>query len=73
MWPIRVKVEVVPAESVLMVHVTVPPEPTAGWLLQSKAGPLFCTIETKVIVPGNWSVHRTPLAASGPAFVTVIE
>src|SRR5947209_11148620 len=53
MWPTSVNVDVVPAARLLIVHVTVPPEPTAGWLLQSKAGPRFCVCEANVIVPGN--------------------
>jgi hypothetical protein len=36
-------------------------------------GPLFCTSEAKVIVPGNLSVSETLAAAEGPEFVTMIE
>jgi hypothetical protein len=73
MWPISVKVDVVNGARLPIVHVTVPPEPAAGWLLQSKTGPLFCVMDTKVIVAGNVSVSATVLAASGPPLVTVIE
>jgi hypothetical protein len=72
MWPVSVKVALAPAARLAIVQVTVPPEPTLGWLLQSNAGPLFCAIETNVIVPGSASVSEKLLAASGPELFTLI-
>ena len=73
MCPVRVKVAVAPAARLRIEQVTVPPEPAMGWLLQSNAGPLFCMIETNVIVPGNVSVSETLSPALGPELLTVIE
>ena len=73
MWPVSVKVAVAPAARLAIVQVIVPPEPTLGWLLQSNAGPLFCAIETNVIVPGSVSVSAKLSAASGPELLTLIE
>jgi hypothetical protein len=73
MCPVSVKVAVVPEARLAIVQVTVPPEPGEGWPEQSNAGPLFCAIETNVIVPGRVSVRANVSAASGPALLTVIE
>src|SRR5437763_605765 len=71
--PVRVNVAVAPAARLRIEQVTVPPVPPAGWLLQSNAGPLFCVIETNVIVPGNVSVSETLSPALNPELLTVIE
>jgi hypothetical protein len=65
-----VKVDVTPAAINGQVHVTVPLVPLDGTLLQSAAGPLFCTIETNVIDGGSGSVREMLVASSGPLFVT---
>ena len=72
MWPVSVNVALAPEAREAMVQVIVPPEPTLGWLLQSNAGPLFCAIETNVIVPGSVSVSEKLAAGSGPALFTAI-
>ena len=40
--------------------------------LQLNAGPLFCCIETKVVVAGSVSLSVTFVASLGPAFDAVI-
>jgi hypothetical protein len=72
MCPVSVKVAVTPAARLAIVQVIVPPKPGEGWLLQSKAGPLFCVMETNVIVPGRVSVSEKLRAGSGPPLFTVI-
>src|SRR5438132_770245 len=54
-----------------MVHATVPPLPGGG-VLQVAAGPVSCTSETNVTPAGRASVNEASLAASGPAFDSVI-
>src|SRR4051812_21695443 len=67
MCPMSVKFADAPAGSEAMEQVIVPPEPTAGRPLeQSNSGPLFCVIETNVIVPGSVSVSVADDAAAGP-------
>src|SRR5471032_2250833 len=52
----------------------VPPEPTAGVVHAGLiAGPLFCTKDTNVIVPGSVSVNVRSVAVSGPSLEKVIE
>src|SRR5687768_717517 len=53
-----------PAASEAMVQVTLPE--------QTKAGPLVCVIETKVVPAGTGSASETFAAADGPLFVTVM-
>jgi hypothetical protein len=67
MWPVRVNVALAPASIVASVQVTVPVTS-----LQVKAGPLFCIIDTKVMLPGSVSEKLTFAAALGPAFVITI-
>lgn len=43
----------------------------AGPVITVKAGPLFCTIETKVVFAGTASVSETLCASAGPLFVKV--
>ena len=68
MWAVRVNVALAPEFMVASVQVTVPPLPGAGAEEQSKAGPLFCIIDTKVMLFGNVSEKLTFAAAVGPAF-----
>jgi hypothetical protein len=65
----NVKVALALAGSVATVHVMVPPDPTGGTELQSKAGPLFWLADTKVIPTGISSVSDTFNAVSVPRFV----
>jgi hypothetical protein len=69
--PVRTNVLVVPAATVLLVHVTVPPEPTGG-LLHDQVGPEVWFRETNVMSAGRVSVSCALDAASGPRFVTSI-
>ena len=54
MWPVNVKFAVAPRAKGERLQAIVPPAPTAG-VEHDIAGPLFCTRETKVIVPGSVS------------------
>src|SRR6266852_1789955 len=47
----RLKLALAPAANVAMVHVTVPVPPGAG-LVQVKAGPAVCVIDTNVVFAG---------------------
>lgn len=67
----RSRNDVVPGTIDAVVHVTVPPEPTAG-VVQANAGPL-CSIDTNVVPVGSGSVRVTFGAFDGPAFLTWIE
>ena len=56
MWTVRVNDALAPTFSVAIEQVTVPFEPPPGFVQGENAGPEFCTIETKVILPGKTSV-----------------
>src|SRR5258708_30642818 len=71
MWPTKVKSALDPLGNEARVQVIVPFVPTAGWLLQSNAGPEFCIAETKVIPGGSGSLRETVAAASVPKLKTV--
>ena len=62
MCPVSVKVAVAPAARLRIEQVRQVP-------VQMNTGPLFCMIETNVIVPGSVSVSETLSAALGPGFV----
>ena len=64
-----VKSAVAPLAIEAIVHVTVPLAPKDG-VVQANAGPLFCTMDTKVIVPGIGSLRLTVVAAAGPLLMT---
>src|SRR5258708_33239036 len=68
--PVRVKVALAPTAIEAMVQVTVPFVPTALTDEQLNAGPVFCTIDTKVIVPGRGSLRLTLCAPAGPLLTT---
>jgi hypothetical protein len=63
----KVKVAVVFAAKVAIVHVMVPPDPAEGVV---QIGPGSWLSDTKVIPIGTSSVSDTLTAASGPRFVT---
>ena len=67
----RVKVAEAPGASEAQLHVTVPPEPTAG-LVQEAAGPVFCCWEMNVVLAGSASVSCALAAGDAPLFVTVM-
>jgi hypothetical protein len=67
----RVKLALAPAAKVAMAQVTVPVPPTAG-LVQAKAGPAVCVIDTNVVFVGVASLSETLWASLGPAFATLI-
>src|SRR5258708_1429968 len=69
MCPVSVKSALAPTAIEAMVQVTVPPEPTDGFE-QLNAGPVFCTIDTKVILPGRVSVSLTVCAIDGALLTT---
>jgi hypothetical protein len=54
----RLKVALAPDVNVVMVHVTVPVPPDAG-LVQVKAGPAVCMIDTNVVFAGVASLSET--------------
>lgn len=74
MLPVRVNVAVDPGANEAGWQLMVPPEPGAGVVHGGLiAGPLFCTKDTNVIVPGSVSVNVRSVAVSGPLLKKVIE
>src|SRR6266851_5087794 len=67
----RVKLALAPAANVAMVQLSVPVPPGAG-LVQEKAGPAVCVIETNVVFAGVASLSETLWASLGPAFATLM-
>lgn len=64
---VSVKVAEAPLTSEGIEHVTVP-----ATLLQAKAGPVLCVIETNVVPAGTTSLTVTFAASLGPLLVTVM-
>src|SRR5437870_4752147 len=60
-----------PFESSGIVQATLPLV-FGGGMLQFAAGPVFCTRETKLMPVGRLSLNEASLAASGPAFDSVM-
>src|SRR5262245_20974610 len=67
----NMNVAVAPAEKPPMVAAIVPVPPTGG-VVKVKAGPKFCSNETKVVPAGMGSRRVTESPSVGPALVTVI-
>src|SRR5262245_35763742 len=66
----NVNVAVAPGRSDGVVAVTVPVAPTAG-VVNVKTGPVFCSIETNVVLGGRVSNNPRVRPSEGPALVTV--
>src|SRR5258708_28701237 len=71
MWPTKVKSALDPLVKRARVQVIVPLVPGVGWLLQSKAGPVFWFADTNVIPGGSGSLRETVAASSVPKLKTV--
>jgi hypothetical protein len=71
---VRVNAAVNPGPNDAGWQLIVPPEPARGVVHGGfTAGPLFCTKDTNVIVPGSVSVKLRSVAVSGPLLEKLIE